>query len=153
MKHSKSISCAAWLAGNLEMGCRIPSTALQRGGFPSPLSSVSLCFVLFGLSGRYCSCQSLHEGFSRRARAAPLADVTPAAINARVVKHAGHTGLLVSLHPPCELHVRIYKPRIVISIVMSQPFHAISESSFVAAFRNDVQQVIGGDEHIETASE
>ena len=83
----------------------------------------------------------------------PLAEVTPAAFNARVVKHAGHAGLLVSLHPPCELHVRIYKPRIVISIVMSQPFHAISESSFVAAFRNDIQQVIGGDKHIETASE
>ena len=81
----------------------------------------------------------------------PPAEVTLATINIREVKHAGHTGLLVSLHPPCELHVRIYKPRVVISIVMSQPFHAISKSSFVAAFRNDIQQVIGGDKHIETA--
>ena len=91
--------------------------------------------------------------FFKTSAVGPLPEVTPAAFNARGVKHAGRTGLLVLLHPPCELHVRIYKPRIVVSIVMSQPFHAISKSSFVAAFRNDIQQVIGGDKHIETASE
>ncbi len=46
--------------------------------------------------------------------------------------------------------VGIDKSLIAVAIVMSQPFHAVAESSLVPPPGRNIELVVGGNEHVQT---